>query len=75
LLGLGEDASGETREVAARAGDETVYAWKMDDVGTDVQGEGEREWWFHGGIIGVDNLELQSELELVLFGLGRNAKY
>lgn len=43
---VAEDAAGEAGEVAVWAGDEAGDAGEVDDVGADVQGEGEGVW-FH----------------------------
>ncbi|EAU37198.1 predicted protein [Aspergillus terreus NIH2624] len=46
-----EDAPDEAREVVA-ATEETGDAWDVDDVGADVEGVGEGDW-FHGDVDGV----------------------
>lgn len=46
LFLVAEDAARETGEIVA-ARDEAGDAWEVDDVGSDVEGEG--EWvWLHG---------------------------
>jgi hypothetical protein len=51
LFSVVEDAPDEAREVVA-ATEETGDAWDVDDVGADVEGVGEGDW-FHGDVDGV----------------------
>lgn len=47
LFLLCEDAAREAGEVASRSGNEASNPRDMDDVGADVEGEGEGKGWFH----------------------------
>lgn len=52
LFLVAEDAAGEAGEIIA-ARDEAGDAWEVDDVGSDVEGEGKWEW-FHGVCLGLE---------------------